>query len=201
MLTRTEIINGLIKKHGYLSYLEIGVDNGLNFNRIQLYDKTGVDPNPVVKELVQTINTMTSDEFFKTNERKFDIIFIDGLHHAKQVYTDIVNALSVLSENGTIVCHDMNPRSFNAQKVPRMQRVWNGDCWKAFLRVRVNHDIEAYVIDTDEGCGIITKKLANKINIVRKAETDHKHYLWFVENKKELLNLISVNEYRALQKR
>ena len=62
---------------------------------------------------------MTSDEFFEQNKEKFDIVFIDGLHHSEQVYKDILNSLNILNEDGTIICHDMNPTEEFRQIVPR----------------------------------------------------------------------------------
>ena len=54
----------------------------------------------------------TSDEYFesiKDTEVKYDIIFIDGLHHNEQVLKDVENSLKHLSEGGSIVCHDCLP--------------------------------------------------------------------------------------------
>ena len=48
-MTRTEIINGLIEKYGYKSYLEIGVNTpaqpGYNWTGVNIETKHGVDPN------------------------------------------------------------------------------------------------------------------------------------------------------------
>ena len=47
---------------------------------------------------------MTSDEFFeKYPEEKFDVIFIDGLHHYDQCQKDTINALKKLNESGIIL--------------------------------------------------------------------------------------------------
>ena len=48
----------------------------------------------------------TSDEFFKNNEQKFDIIYVDGWHEAPQVYKDINNSWDCLNVNGIIICDD-----------------------------------------------------------------------------------------------
>jgi len=104
-MKRTALINYLIRKTRAKSYLEIGVWNGANFQEISCPCKIGVDPDP---DSPATLN-ITSDDFFAGNKGKFDLIFIDGLHHADQVERDIINSLAVLNEGGTIVCHDMNP--------------------------------------------------------------------------------------------
>ena len=48
----------------------------------------------------------TSDEYFKNNNEKFDIIYIDGWHEASQVYKDINNSWDRLNLNGIIICDD-----------------------------------------------------------------------------------------------
>ena len=48
----------------------------------------------------------TSDKFFKNNNQKFDVIYIDGWHEANQVYKDINNSWDCLNVNGIIICDD-----------------------------------------------------------------------------------------------
>ncbi len=48
----------------------------------------------------------TSDDFFKTNNKKFDVIYIDGYHKGSQVYKDFKNSWKVLNENGVIIFDD-----------------------------------------------------------------------------------------------
>ena len=48
----------------------------------------------------------TSDEFFKNNDQKFDVIYVDGWHEANQVYKDIDNSWNCLNVNGIIICDD-----------------------------------------------------------------------------------------------
>jgi len=45
-MKRNHIINSLIEKHGYKSYLEIGVRYGLCLRTINCDYKVGVDPSP-----------------------------------------------------------------------------------------------------------------------------------------------------------
>jgi hypothetical protein len=192
-MTRTQIINKFIVDNNYTNFLEIGTNNGVNYNGVICENKTSVDPEPQVVNYVPTCNIETSDSFFARNKKKFDIIFIDGLHEATQVAKDIQNALNCLSDGGTIVCHDMKPRSYEAQLVPRIQKVWNGDCWKAWLMFRASDSfLKMYVIDTDEGCGVIKR---GGQRLIEEWDMD---YADFVDNQKELLNLISINEFKAL---
>jgi len=185
MITRTNIINNLIKKHNYQNYLEIGISLAANFNKINCKNKTGVDPDPESSNHLKECNIKTSDVFFKDNEEPFDIIFIDGLHEAEQVYNDIINSLNCLAEGGTIVCHDMLPPNELCQIVPRQQTEWTGDCWKAWVRLRYERsDLSMQVLNTDYGCGIIQRGHQERIS--------YKTLTWeeFQQNKQEWLNII-----------
>src|SRR5690606_10035278 len=116
MKTRTEIINQLIQERGYASYVETGLGDGSNFNRINCESKIGVDPAwDSVKFTHLRSNgklaPIESDEFFlepaiNNGQVKYDIIFIDGLHHSDQVERDITNAWNCLEKGGMILIHD-----------------------------------------------------------------------------------------------
>ena len=85
--SRIEIVKNIIKLKQYKSYLEIGTFKDDLFSNIVCEDKIGVDP-------VSGGNVRkTSDEFFADNTKKFDLIFIDGLHHYDQVKKDISRLL------------------------------------------------------------------------------------------------------------
>ena len=189
VMNRTDLINRLIAHFGYTSYLEIGVFLGENFNAIRLShnQKTGVDPESGVEGVFR----VTSDEFFASNQRKFDIIFIDGLHHEEQVYRDINNALAVLSPGGAIVCHDISPSTYERQVVPRLQECWMGDCWKAWVRLRTERsDLEMKVVDADYGCGIIRQGLQELLDPPAELKWEGLQL-----NRVRWLNLISVAEF------
>ena len=191
-MNRTNIINILIEKINGNNYLEIGVCSGENFNNIKCKHKVSVDPNVNSPASIH----LTSDEFFKTNKENFDVIFIDGLHHSEQVYRDIINSLNVLSPNGYIVCHDMNPEKEEHQIIPFTSGVWNGDCWKAFVSLRQErNDLEMYVVNTDHGCGVIRLGEQKLINLPKDAfELD---FDFLENNRKELLNLVTFDEFKT----
>lgn len=188
-MQRYDIINTLIKKYNYGSYLEIGVQQKKNWDQIKCEHKIGVDPDPTV----QTTYNLTSDEFFRLRkEFTFDLVFIDGLHTAEQVEKDILNALNVLNEDGTIVCHDMLPIDEKSQLIPRQTKVWVGDCWKAFVKLRYDRDdLEMYTVDTDYGCGIIKRGKQEKIDRL----VDN--YQDFDKNRYKLMNIVSVEQFLA----
>jgi len=194
-MNRTNIINRLITHYGYRDYLEIGVDQAVNINAINIKSKIGVDPDPKTKIYYPEVHSITSDEFFQHWPHKFDIIFIDGLHHGEQVYKDINNALRYLNEGGTIVCHDMLPTDEIMQRVPREVKVWTGDCWKAWVRIRSeNKNLFMQVVDTDFGCGIIQR---GKQKLITFKKLD---YNSFVANKEKWMNIISYDEFNRRYK-
>lgn len=185
---RTDIIQFLIKRYGYKSYLEIGVKGNENFKRIICDVKDGVDPAGHCNYPI------TSDEFFNQNKKKYDIIFIDGLHLHQQVSKDIKNSLRVLNSNGIIVMHDCNPISRDQQEVPRTkQRIWCGDTWKAFMYYRTRKDLEMYVVDTNNGIGIIRFGKQDPIAITNLT------YSEFEKHRTEWLNLISVGRFKYIE--
>lgn len=196
MKMRWKVINYIIKKNKYTSYLEIGVDEGINFKKIKCASKISVDPAEGQYVDSEPDYIMTSDEFFHKKKFMFDIIFIDGLHHSDQVYKDITNSLKCLNPNGTIVCHDMNPVSEESQRIPREANanVWHGDCWKAFVRLRVERDdLNMCVIDTDCGLGIIRPGTQERLLVDSEF---YENYNNFVENKEKWLNLITFKEFK-----
>ena len=160
---RLEIIQNIIISKNYKKYLEIGCDKDQIFSNILIDYKIGVDP-------VQGGNVRkTSDDFFKNNLDKFDIIFIDGLHEYGQVNKDINNSLKALNDGGIILLHDCMPKSYFHQAVPRSRMSWNGDVWKNIVEARANPEIDTYTCFADEGIGIIFNRLnRNKLIINKK---------------------------------
>ena len=188
-MDRLNIINSLCAKINAKKYLEIGVFEGYVFDNVVCKYKVGVDPDPNSKATI----VKTSDDFFANNNETFDVIFIDGLHHADQVKKDIINAIKFLNNGGYIVCHDMLPPDENTQKVPQMSWVWTGDCWKAWVQLRSEYDnLDMRVVDTDYGCGIIRIGTQEKIRL----ECD---LTWnnFVVNRSYWMNIISIDEFHA----
>lgn len=154
---RWDLIQFLINKYDYSTYLEIGCDKDQSFSKIKISHKVGVDP------ISGGTIRKTSDEFFKSNKEKFDIIFIDGLHHYEQVIVDINNALSVLNDNGHILVHDCLPRTIAHQAIPRYRGSWNGDVWKSIVELRTKKYLDVFTCEIDFGVGIIQKKINSNL--------------------------------------
>ena len=185
---RWDLIQHIINKYNYTSYLEIGCDKDQSFSRIKINKKIGVDPisGGTIRD--------TSDNFFINNKDKFDIIFIDGLHHYEQVIKDIYNSLDILNDNGHILIHDCLPRTIAHQAIPRYRGSWNGDVWKSIVELRTKSNLEVFTCEIDFGVGVIRKKnntnpLDIKINDFKKLKfKDYYH------NNKEFMNVISYDQ-------
>ena len=199
-MLRTNIINSLIKKNNYQTYLEIGVENGLCMQSVTCPLKFGVDPNPLKPEFVT--HKMTSDEFFSKESFKFDIIFIDGLHLSEQVDKDIENSLLNLSEGGSIVLHDTNP--VNEEWASRTIRPinWNGDVYCSIIKLKYEYpSIDYFTVNTDFGVTVLHRvKETQKQKIQNLDLTEKLNWNYFEKNRKENLNLISTQDFLNLLK-
>jgi hypothetical protein len=113
-------LNALAVASNASAYLEVGIREGKTFQAVKVASRTGVDPehNVDINRLPPgvAIFTMTSDEFFVNTptEKKFDLIFLDGLHEFRQTYRDAVNAFARLSAQGLVLIDDVVPSSLSA---------------------------------------------------------------------------------------
>lgn len=185
---RWKLINELIQKYGYENYLEIGCSTDACFKNIAAPNKIGVDP------FSGGTHRMTSDEFFKNNNQKFDIIFIDGLHQYAQVKKDIENSIAALSDNGIIILHDCLPLNFYAQLPFPSGGDWNGDTWKAFVEARTWSHVDSALCLIDHGLGIIKKRPNSKTLALGTQDFLRLKYKDLAANYKEWLNTIEYNE-------
>lgn len=183
---RITIIQNIIDRNKFNSYLEIGCYKDDCFSKINVTKKVGVDP------FMGGNVRMSSDDFFNINKEKFDCIFIDGLHTYEQVKKDIDNSLKSINDNGVIIVHDCLPESIFEQAVPRSKRRFKGDSWKAIVEMRTRKNIDTYTCVVDEGLGIILKRenhnLLN-INVNDFKKLSFKDYYY---NNLSYMNLITV---------
>lgn len=136
------------------SYLEIGLAEGHTFENVYLPIRVGVDPRPRfdtehLPEGAEVFAT-TSDRFFATNERRFDLVFVDGLHTFEQTYRDLVNAFQVCPSGGVLV-DDVVPsdgvsamRDLERSMAERERRglpgsPWHGDVYRMVLCLVEHH--------------------------------------------------------------
>ena len=183
--SRMEIIQKIINQNNFKKYLEIGCDQDENFSKIRVENKVGVDP------LRGGTIRSTSDEFFKSNNDKFDIIFLDGLHTYNQTIKDINNSLEHLNSNGIIIIHDCLPKKIWNQIVPRMYGHWNGDVWKAIVESRTLSNIDTYTCVADHGLGVIFKRKNRNLLNLKINNFEKLKFSEYYKNHKEFMNPIS----------
>lgn len=221
---RWDVINHLIEKNNYKTYLEIGYYKGWSFDNIKCYNKTAVDPHPCKEPYQEQLKygeidhswsideagvpelnydyrvvKLTSDDFFsklgeKKSELKWDVIFIDGLHEWKQVLKDVENSLKYLSPGGSIVLHDCNPPKAE-HTTTGVDGCWTGDVYKAVIKYAQDPNFDFYTVDIDWGVGVLQKHTGMKLN----GRTSVQKYVddWneFDRDREYLLNLISYPDF------
>jgi hypothetical protein len=141
--------NKLAKHLGARRYLEIGVNTGAKFLKIEIEERTGVDPR-FAFDFEQSINErtrlipLTSDRFFATEPLlpPYDMVFIDGLHTFEQVVRDFANTLLRTHSRSVVVLDDTFPSDvYSALRDPNASvrfrkaaggdgHAWSGDVFK-----------------------------------------------------------------------
>lgn len=212
-MNHTEILNLLAEKINAKSYLEIGVRNPAN-NLYKIRDSNpgievcGVDPDVSLKGLFGINTTASDDLFYNLNNptteiiegqpytskwlAKWDLIFIDGLHHADQVKRDFENSLKCLNDGGFIVIHDTLPDKEEYTKVPRETKIWYGDVYKFAMKLSEYANINFLTVDTDCGCTVVWK------GICENNFGEDKEYSWqeYLDRRNIRLNIISVDQFK-----
>ena len=185
------IVQNIIDRKNYVSYLEIGCFDNELFNHVKCSKKVGVDPytGGTIRE--------TSDKFFNTNKDTFDCVFIDGLHTYQQVKKDIQNSLKFLNPNGIILLHDCLPNNYLEQATPRCQYIWSGDVWKAIVECRTIENIDTYTCYADFGIGVILNRKNKNILQLNNLEFSKIKFSDYFNSYKKFMNLI---EYEDLIK-
>ncbi len=195
-LMRWDVLNEFLELSEDKRFLEIGVQFGHVGDRVGASFKYGVDPAPQrnAESKYHRFFRGPSDDFFATLDRdtQFDVVLVDGLHHADQVERDVDNALQHLAPGGVIVMHDCNPATELAQRVPRVTGVWNGDCWKAMVSLRQRPDLDAFTIAADHGIGVV-RKLPNPDRLTGVSASPA--YAALEADRKRLLGLVSPAEW------
>jgi SAM-dependent methyltransferase len=148
---RISLVNRLVADNPGGDYLEIGCASNLLFDAVMAARKTGVDPQS------GGTHRLTSDEFFRAHpEARFDVVFIDGLHHYDQIHRDVANALRATRAGGWIGLHDMLPRDWIEEHVPQISTSrWTGDGWKVAFELIASPDVDFRLLAIDHGVGVV----------------------------------------------
>jgi hypothetical protein len=181
-MNRLDVIQALMRQKDLKNYLEIGVENGHIFFRIKSSFKVAVDPNfmfdtsrRIGKTLINPYNLTnqyfekTSDDFFAQDapsvfsQKKIQLALVDGMHEYQFALRDVENTLNYMGKDGVIIMHDCNPQTQGAAGHFEDWETgeWNGDVWKTVIHLRSQRpDLNVFVLDCDQGLGIITRKQA-----------------------------------------
>lgn len=178
-MDKTRLINFFIDHRNANQYLEVSShENEANFAHIRCTSKATTFP-------------ISSDAFFQGNTKKFDLIFIDGIHTEEQAMQDIRNAFASLAENGLIVLHDcMPPDAWHQRSREEYKKGenWTGTVWKAALRTFNETAYKCTLIDMDWGCGVIDTahvQVPRCRALPENLDYEH-HYPWLLEYKKSV---------------
>ena len=143
-------------------YLEIGCENGRNFEAVRRALPAGSTATCVDPDVTSRATFFqTSDAFFASlpSRRRFELVFVDGLHTAEQAYRDAMHALAHLADDGAVILHDVNG---GTKAVSSAQRdapgIWNGDVWRAIVALRTHADLDIVTADFDFGCAIVVRR-------------------------------------------
>ena len=172
LATSPRRLNRLAEALDCKTYLEIGVSEGITFNAVNVNTKTGVDPD--FQFDWQALNDgetirllpLSSDDFFaqESENSRFDLIFIDGLHTYDQTYRDLQNAL-LHSHQGTVILIDdtipidVYSCSRNQEEAVRLREqatgvanlMWHGDTYKIMPLINLFHTAYQYCTIMDQG--------------------------------------------------
>jgi glycosyltransferase involved in cell wall biosynthesis len=191
-LMRYDVINRILQTVGAHRYLEIGVSSGETMRQVRASHRVGVDPSPHpdgVRAATEFFSVPSDVYFAEKVTGRFDVAFVDGLHHADQAYRDIEHACLVST---VVVVHDANPSTEAMQIVPPVQGEWTGDVWKAVARIRAEGRHTVRTIDTDYGVAVVLPHRAEAVPLLPRETWDH-----LVTHRKALLGLVSPREWEA----
>jgi SAM-dependent methyltransferase len=170
---RISVVNRCLSRTAGDDYLEIGCRGNTLFDSVSSINKVGVDPAS------GGTHKMTSDQFFEKNKKKFDVIFIDGLHEYHQARRDVINSISALKDGGFIALHDMVPLNWLEEHMPCMNKFWSGDVWKLGFELSKTNGLDFKIILTDHGVGIIKVHSENVILEDYRDELSEKRFDYF----------------------
>jgi Methyltransferase domain len=217
-----QLMNELAGIHGYRSILEISTA-GSGFTYGQL-DRTRFDVCRRLSYLTPDAWTDGAPVDYRSRDadtseclrkirahgQRFDIVFIDACHEYESTRRDMLDALSLVNENGVIVMHDCLPES-EAICTPSRGNLndWSGVTYKAYLDVLMTRsDLWYCSVNTDYGCGMIRSK--RKTHVYKRTIDLDPAYVstWqnvgdnynaafqlYYRNRDTLMNVVTVSEF------
>lgn len=216
-MKKFNIVNALIRRHGYRNYLEICTPlTGMAFHRV---DKTSLEKRhrlmyrcpPEFRDGNEITFRSENNEIagLLSSQPSYDIMFVDSWHTYECSLRDLREAFSNLSPGGVIVTHDCFPekREHTSNVPPRRWSLWTGLTYCAYLDFTLSQaGLEACVVDSDSGCGVIKKTGDLGFAVPRDTEIAHQWHRhraqrgfdvfdFFDARKNELCNVLSIDDF------
>jgi hypothetical protein len=204
-------------KYALTSYLEIStIGTGFAFDQVDgiifkekdiLYYIPDEIPDDSIAGLRKDVDIEPNSfdyQFKRIQEKqiKYDIVFVDPWHTYKDSLKDVETALHFVSKSGFIVIHDCYPDK--VELIGEYQKnAWCGQTYEAFIDFSFSHDnLEIFCVNSDYGCGIVAMKPTFSLQRIpfNYEKSKIKDWNYLEENKKELLNLIEVDEFLMMLK-
>lgn len=215
------IVNALIRKHNYRSYLEVCTPYaGGKFARIDRAHARTCErlvyrcPSHLSDRREVTYRTEGEDTAgLVPDDRRYEAIFIDAWHTLACVERDIRDAFARLVPGGAIVLHDCLPPTRGLAQPVALAGGWCGLTYCGFLDfVLATPGIVHYTVDSDFGCGVIRKVPRHEGVSARFPPTPALTEEWFdrrrlgedmfdffKRHERALLHLVSVSDFLALE--
>ena len=200
------VINLLAAINQANSYLEIGIKKGRTFKSVNIDQKDGVDPSFEFnhKEYTNSDRRLfecTSDEFFIHHaDRKYDIIFVDGLHTFQQTARDFFSSLTYSHERTLWVIDDVIPQDIFSAHTRQDEAVrvrhthglksigWHGDVFKLVALLHDYLPAFNYLTLVDHANPQMIVWQQPRVNFVPMfrgfEEIERLDYYWLLRNKK-----------------
>lgn len=139
------------------SYLELGIYKGetIEFLKDTIPYRVGVDTKKNRNDFTFDFFQGTTEQFFKSNKRAFDFIFIDANHNYDCVKYDLEEARKILNYNGIIALHDTDPESTHL-----LQEGYCSDSYKILNYINSIEDLTQVTFPVAEA-GVTFVKLKN----------------------------------------
>ena len=169
--TKSDLVNWLAKQREYRSYLELSTaTTGLRYGEIdrayfavshRLMYRCPSDYADGLPIDFRSVGHDISDSVRVIRERgyRYDIILVDPLHEYGASMRDLTEALSLLTDRGTMVVHDCLPPTPELAVPNFITGGWCGVTYQAYLDfVFARANLEYRTVDIDFGCGVIRER-------------------------------------------
>jgi len=145
----------------------------------------------------------------------YDIVFVDPFHTYDCSATDLAGVYALLRSGGVMVVHDCDPECATLTVPEFVPGDWLSVTYLAFIDFILGRgELGFYTVDTNFGCGVVYKNrmLPRGSSPVSNGAREHLTRAWnatrhddaarfefFAQHSRDLLNLISIEEFAALE--